>query len=318
MANKLSAQVLEPSHPTTFRPRARRRYLQNAAVTGLLAVAMTLTACGSDKSDQVSSSSTGGDSSTSTASSADTSEDPGTTTQPSGDAQVVNVYFVRDEKLAATTRTIRDEGVAAAAIRAAIAGPNADETAIGFSNEVPAGTEVLGVNIASGSATVDLSDDFASGGGSLSMQLRVAQVVATVTQFPTVETVTIRIDGKEVEGIGGEGVPSTDLDRSDFEDVTPAILIESPAPGATVPASFTVAGTANTFEATYQWAVLDSDGETLDSGFDTATSGTGTRGTFETDIDLGGHTGAVTLKLYESSAKDGSEINVVEIPLTVG
>jgi hypothetical protein len=85
-----------------------------------------------------------------------------------------------------------------------------------------------------------------------------------------------------------------------------------------VSSPLTISGTGNTFEATYQWAVLDADGATLVAGFDMATSGTGTRGTFGTDIDLGDATGDITLKLFESSAKDGSEINVVTIPLTVG
>lgn len=53
------------------------------------------------------------------------------------------------------------------------------------------------------------------------------------------------------------------------------------------------------------------------SGFDTATSGTGTRGTFEAEIDLDGHIGDTTVVLFESSAKDGSRINEVEIPIDV-
>jgi germination protein M len=230
----------------------------------------------------------------------------------------VLVYFVRGERLAASSRSVTGEGVGAAALEAVIAGPNEVESGIGFSNAVPAGTEVLGVNIAAGVATVDLSGDFQSGGGSLSMQLRVAQVVATLTQFDTVESVTIRIDGQEADGIGGEGVPATDLDRSDIEDQTPGILLEHPAPGATVSSPLTISGTSNTFEATYEYEVIDEAGTTVASGFDTATSGTGTRGTFETEIDLGDTTGDVTLVLFESSAKDGSRINEVEIPLTIG
>ena len=150
------------------------------------------------------------------------------------------------------------------------------------------------------------------------MSLRVAQVVFTLTQFDTVDSVNIRIDGEEVDGIGGEGVPASDLDRSDFEDQSPAILVESPNPGADVSSEFTVSGTSNTFEASYQWAVLDGDDNVLKQDFGTATSGTGTRGTFSFDVDLDDYTGEATVKVYESSAKDGSEINVVTIPVTVG
>ena len=48
---------------------------------------------------------------------------------------------------------------------------------------IPAGTRYLGVEVSGGVATVDLSREFESGGGSLSMISRVAQVVFTVTRI---------------------------------------------------------------------------------------------------------------------------------------
>jgi spore germination protein GerM len=38
------------------------------------------------------------------------------------------------------------------------------------------------------------------------MQLRVAQIVYTLTEFPIIERVRFRIDGAPVAAIGGEGV----------------------------------------------------------------------------------------------------------------
>lgn len=305
-----SPQVVPTSG--TNRVRSWRRVTVAALVLG----SVTLGACGSDDGDDTATTTTVAGAASSTTGSTDTTGGSTATSEPAT-SQDVLVYFVRGERLAASSRSVTGEGVGAAALEAVIAGPNEVESGIGFSNAVPAGTEVLGVNIAAGVATVDLSGDFQSGGGSLSMQLRVAQVVATLTQFDTVESVTIRIDGQEADGIGGEGVPATDLDRSDIEDQTPGILLEHPAPGATVSSPLTISGTSNTFEATYEYEVIDEAGTTVASGFDTATSGTGTRGTFETEIDLGDTTGDVTLVLFESSAKDGSRINEVEIPLTV-
>ena len=46
----------------------------------------------------------------------------------------------------------------------------------------------------------------------------------------------------------------------------------------------------------------------------TATSGTGTRGTFEFTVPFE-FDGVGELIVFESSAKDGSRINLVEIPL---
>ena len=48
------------------------------------------------------------------------------------------------------------------------------------------------------------------------------------------------------------------------------------------------------------------------------TSGSGTRGTFDVTIPYpGGHGGRGKLVVFESSAKDGSRINVVPIPVTL-
>lgn len=196
-------------------------------------------------------------------------------------------------------------------------GPDAQERAGGLATAIPAGTEVNGVWVANGVATVDLSRAFESGGGSASTTLRVAQVVHTLTQFPTVERVAFRLDGEPVDAIGGEGVVvSPPVDRGDFEDQAPAILVESVGPGDVVESPLRVTGTANTFEATLNLRLVTAAGAVLHDDFVTATAGTGTRGTFEKTIEFDA-AGDATLVAYERSAEDGSEINVVEIPIVL-
>ena len=104
--------------------------------------------------------------------------------------------------------------------------------------------------------------------------------------------------------------------RADFEDQTPAILVESPLPFAEVTSPLRVTGTANTFEATFQYELVDGEGEVVDENFVTATSGTGTRGTF--DFTTGAFDDVAALRVFELSAKDGSRVNEVEIPLGTG
>jgi Immunoglobulin-like domain of bacterial spore germination len=104
--------------------------------------------------------------------------------------------------------------------------------------------------------------------------------------------------------------------RADFEDLTPAILVEAPLPFATVSAPLRLRGTANTFEATFEYQLLDSNGKTLAKHFVTATSGSGTRGTYDVAIPFGPPGGTGKLVVYELSAADGSRIHQVEIPLT--
>ncbi len=246
-----------------------------------------------------------------------TSSTANTSTSIAPAATTLRVYFVDGEKITvAATPAPGSSAVATAAMNALLAGPNGLAAQIGMRTQIPTGTRLLGVSIADGTATVDLSGSFQSGGGSLSMQLRAAQVVYTLTQFPTVQRVDFKLDGTPVQAIGGEGLMVTHVTRSTFESVTPSILLESPLPGDTVTSPIRAAGTANTFEATVNYTLTDAAGRVLKEGFTTATSGSGTRGTFSTAIVYPpGSAGAGTLSVYEVSAKDGSHINVTTIPL---
>src|SRR5207237_3284158 len=109
---------------------------------------------------------------------------------------------------------------------------------------------------------------------------------------------------------------ATPLQRATFEDVTPSILVESPLPGDTVTSPLHVRGTANTFEATFDLAVLNSSGVRIAWRFVTATSGSGTRGTYDTTISFPHTDGPITLVAYEPSAANGKPVHVVCIPLS--
>ena len=106
------------------------------------------------------------------------------------------------------------------------------------------------------------------------------------------------------------------LDRSDLEDVTPTILVESPLPGETVSSPITVRGTSNTFEATMR-VEIRRDGKVLVAETVTASSGSGERGTYEATLDAGATPGPITLVAFEPSAENGQPIHQVEIPLTL-
>lgn len=234
---------------------------------------------------------------------------------------IISIFFMRDEQIATIHRTVpRTQAVAAAAMTELLAGPSTEDAAAGMTTSIPEGTEHLGTTIDQGVATVDLSGEFESGGGSLSMAARLAQVVYTLTQFPTVDFVTFMLDGEPVDVFGGEGiVMDHPVGRKDFEELTPAIFVASPAVNDTVSSPLRVHGTANTFEAAFMLQILDADGTILIEEPMMATSGTGTRGTFDATFDINAQPGSqITLRVFEHSARDGSEINVVEIPLIVG
>jgi len=244
---------------------------------------------------------------------------PSTTTTTAADETLtLNVYFVRDEKICAAARIVpKTEQVGAAAMEALLEGPTTEEEAAGVFNAIPKGTTFLGLDIEDGIASVDLSEEYASGGGTLSMSMRLAQVVFTLTQFPTVKGVEFKLDGRPVEVFSGEGIIlDHPVDRSDYEELSPAILAESPTLGSTVSSPLRVTGTANTFEATFRVNIVNWDGLIIADQVVTATSGTGTRGTFDVTIPFEvDREGLGALIVFENSAKDGSPINVVEIPL---
>ena len=92
-------------------------------------------------------------------------------------------YLLEGERVTPVARQVpRTRGVGAAAIRALLRGPTAAERRAGLTSAVPAGTRLIGLTIRDGVATIDLSRRFESGGGSLSMRARVAQVVFTLTR----------------------------------------------------------------------------------------------------------------------------------------
>jgi hypothetical protein len=139
-------------------------------------------------------------------------------------------------------------------------------------------------------------------GAPLDTRLGLAEIVYTLSQDAPSQPVSYQ--GKSYS-------------RSDFEDETPAILVESPLPFQAVTAPLRVTGTANTFEATFEYDLLDPEGKSLSHDFVTATSGSGTRGTFDFTIPFEAPNGLGKLVVYERSAADGSKTHVVEIPLTL-
>ena len=295
---------------------------RNRALTAVVGLALVVGGCsGQDGDSTTSASSTTAATSTSASSStSDTSSTTGasSTTGTSSPSEArVRVYFSRDEAVATAGRSVAAPAVAEGALEELLDGPEGIETEIGMGSEIPEGTQLLGIDISAGTATVDLDGTFESGGGSLSMTLRVAQVVFTLTQFDTVDTVDVHIEGVDVDAIGGEGVPADDLDRSDFEDATPAVLVESPVPGQAVTSPTTIEGIARVFEGTVSYTVTDGDGLIVDEGFTTA-SGLEAFPPFSVTVTFDVPTpGVGSVIAYEVSARDGSQQHVYEVPVNI-
>ena len=227
---------------------------------------------------------------------ADTGTDTGTTTAPVETA-TLSLYWLRDGKVWPAARQVGDILFDELAVDALLRGPTDEEQdELGLSTALPEDVDDLEVQVEDGVATVEFE-----GSDELSQEA-LAQVVYTETAYPGVDSVAI----------GG-----TTYTRADFEEVTPPVLVESPLSFDEVTSPIRAQGTANTFEANFQYEVRDPGGDVVDENFVTATSGTGTRGTFDfttADFDVSSD-GEWTLVVFEHSAEDGSRMNEVEIPL---
>lgn len=292
------------------------RQLATRAIMLLSALVLLGAVVGCASSDEPRAGGSGG---TEATSSADPGTDGSTDSTEAVVTSVVKAYFMDVEKVTPVSGSAIGKGVASAAMELLLAGPDPSLTA-GLTTMIPAGTELLGVSIADKVATVDLSSEFTSGGGTLSMTGRVAQVVFTLTQFPTIESVQFEVEGEPLDVLGGEGVIlDTPRTRVTEEQFAPEVLIESPTWGTSVPATpLRVRGSANVFEAVFQLEIADSTGKVIRTQRVQATSGTGTRGTFDATIPLDGvKPGAATIIGSYLSAKDGLRVVVTEVPIIV-
>jgi hypothetical protein len=149
-------------------------------------------------------------------------------------------------------------------------------------------------------ASVSIADGTAHVALPKASDARVAAIVFTLTQFPAVE----RVD------VAGR----TGLTREDFANYVPPILVDHPAPGARVPETFHVSGTASVFEATL---VVESvrDGKRIEHKTVTASEGAPGRGTF--DVTMRATPGPLTLRAFAPSAVDGSPQHEVDVDVEV-
>ena len=203
------------------------------------------------------------------------------------------------------------------ALTALLSGVTGSESEMGLSSAIPEGTTLLGVGVANGIASIDLSGEFESGGGSLSVLGRVAQVVYTATWFEDINAVEFLIEGVPVDVLTGEGLivdrPQT---RSDYLDLLPAIFIDEPSWGSGVVSNMTVSGLATTESGVVHYVVVDADGLIVAEG--DITTIVGDRSEFTTTVDLGSvvNPGPGSIIVFESDP-DGTQLHVLEYPLTI-
>lgn len=119
----------------------------------------------------------------------------------------------------------------------------------------------------------------------------------------------------------GERDPSTLVVVAEIVDVPSSqnLMVASPASGATVTSPLVVSGFGRVFEQTFNWRVKDAAGTVLDQGIAmTDAREVGWFGPFTFEVFLPAMTEtAFTLEVLDYSAKDGSEQDLVSVPLNL-
>lgn len=123
----------------------------------------------------------------------------------SGETRVVSLYFADEasQQLVLEERSIpKVVGIARATMEELIKGP----TQAGLKPAVPTSTRLLDINVRQdGLAIVDFSGDLIKDlpASAMAEKLAVYSIVNTLTQFPTVDRVEMRVDGQNVDTLLG-------------------------------------------------------------------------------------------------------------------
>lgn len=235
---------------------------------------------------------------------------PSASTQPTATTAprvLVRIYLTHAGELASAHRSVIAASADQGAVDALLAGTTPAEQAADISTAIPGGIELFDLATAGQTATATLSAAFFTGSAA-QVQLRQAQVTYTLTQFSTITSV--RFAG------AGSNTTQTAKQRNDFSQFLPAIFIEQPAFADDVHSPLHVTGSADVYEAQFVLELHDSSGRLLSTQQVHATSGTGTRGTFDATVVFT-QTGNATLVAYERSPEDGSPLYTETIPVTL-
>lgn len=217
------------------------------------------------------------------------------------------VWFERGGKLWLTKRVLPTTSTPArATIQSLLAGPNSAEAGAGVGTRIPDGTSLVGIALSGGTATIEVSAEF---GTSKTAHLRIAQVVRTLTQFSTIDRVTIRVGGATLG-------PYT---NASSHRLLPAILVWNPPIGAHIGSPVVITGTADVFEASVHVRILNERGHAIATAHTTATCGTGCRGSYRVKLPFAvRHTQAGTVVVFDDDADgDGMPAHVVRVPVVL-
>lgn len=196
---------------------------------------------------------------------------------------------VRDGSIVPVFRPAPDAPTLEQRARTLLAGYTFSEAGFGIGTAIPFDVELLGVTgPVDGVAIVDLSAPFAEGSGLVEMEMRLAQMVFTLTEDPSVDRVSFSIEGTPVSEFSAERIDvSAPLRRSDFANHLERVNLDSPRfLQDDLASTIQLRGVADAEVVSFE--IVDPDGEVLASGSvstEDAGDPTGLR-SFEAEVDI--------------------------------
>jgi hypothetical protein len=181
----------------------------------------------------------------------------------------------------------------------------------------PASAAVRSVQVASGTATVDLSGAASHSVGAEGTVMAVQQLIWTATADPAVDNVTLLLDGAPIPDLWGHVGIGPRMPRGPVLDTVALLWLISPQHGQEVATTFEVHVYGAVFEATAQLRVRQ--GATVVHDQLVSLGGSGFPEFFgEAKVDLTLPPGTYTVEVFELSALDGSEIRLDDKVVIVG
>jgi len=234
----------------------------------------------------------------------------------------VAVYYLKDNNnemylVREVHKVEKSAGLAGAALNELISG---NPLTTGAVKVLPIDTKILGIKIENGLATVDFSREVLKANvGSSGEALGIASIVNTLTEFPTVQLVQFTVDGKAENGMdwwGHVGLYEQPFERNLSLVYEPVIWVTAPVADQIITSPVMIRGNARVFEANVNFRLKDANGNILAQGYTTAAAGAPDRGDFNAELSYAtASAGKGQLEIYEVSMKDGSDLNMVIVPV---
>lgn len=145
-----------------------------------------------------------------------------TSAAPQAHGPATSIYFIAGDRLSIVQRRVVGENVPAEAVRLLLVGPDGQEASAGLTTDIPAQTRLISLDLTGPVATVDLSSEFGTLGGSEQVAA-VAQIVYTLTGSRYIDSVRFAINGDLTEVPDGSGsLANAPRSRRDYPHLAPS------------------------------------------------------------------------------------------------